>query len=117
MTIVVGWCDCWTSPYNQVPFTTERREALIHRIKKRNYNFNYSDHQTLPFCAPFYNDGVICALTNDQWNSVMNEVYKDIPRGARKMPIDVINQKPINDVLWEKEKFYEQYGKGGEQNE
>ena len=47
----------------------------------------------------------------------MNEVYKDIPRGARKMPMDVINQKPINDVLWEKEKFYEQYGKGGEQNE
>ena len=102
---VVGWCDCWTSPYKQVPFTAERRTALIHRIKKRRYNFNYSDHQNLPFCAPFYDDGVMCALTNTEWNSVMNEVYQDIPRGDRLMPIDIISRKPVNDVLWEKIKW------------
>ena len=117
MNGAIGWTSAYDNIYPTVTFTEDRRKALIERIRKRNYNFNYSDHQTLPFCAPFYNDGVICALTNDQWNSVMNEVYKDIPRGARKMPMDVINQKPINNVLWEKEKFYEQYGKGGEQNE
>ena len=110
---VVGWCDCWTSPYEQVSFTSERRTALIHRIKKRRYNFNYSDHQTLPFCAPFYDDGVICALTNSEWNSVMNEVYQDIPRGERLMPIDVIDRRPIDDVLWEKIKWEP---KGGESN-
>ena len=35
----------------------------------------------------------------------MNEAYKDIPLGERLMPMDVIKRKPINSVLYEKEKF------------
>jgi hypothetical protein len=41
----------------------------------------------------------------------MDEAWKDIPRTERLMPIDVINRKPINSVLYEKEKFEP---KGGE---
>ena len=102
---VIGWCDCWTSPYRQVPFTDERRNALVVRIRKRKYNFPYAAHQNLPYCAPFYSDNVLCALTKSQWDSVIAEAYKDMPLGDRLMPMDVINSAPINSVLYEKEKF------------
>ena len=59
----------------------------------------------LPYGCPFYSDGVLCTLTKAQWDSVMNEAYKDIPLGERLMPMDVIKRKPINSVLYEKEKF------------
>lgn len=102
---VIGWVDCWTSPYSSVAFTEERRKALVERIRKRKYNFNYMDHQTLPYCAPLYKDKVLCVLTKQQWDSVMEEAYKDSPRGSRLMPMDVITRLPKNGVLYEKEKF------------
>lgn len=102
---VIGWVDAWTSPYKQVAFTEERRRALVERIRKRRYNFTYEAHQTIPYCAPFYKDNVLCVLTKPQWDSVLAEAYGDLPLGCRLMPHDVINRPVINSVLYEKEKF------------
>lgn len=110
---VIGWVDAYLSNYSTVTLTEERRKALVERIRKRKYNFTYESHQTLPYAAPLYNDNVLCVLTKPQWDSVMDEVYSDTPRGARLMPMDVINLRPINSVLYEKEKFIP---KGGESN-
>ena len=104
---VIGWTDCWTSPYNQATFTQERRKALVERIRKRKYNFNHFDHEMLSYAAPFFSDKVLCVLTKAQWDSVMDEAYKDFPRGPRLMPMDVIEDKPVNGVLYEKKKFME----------
>ena len=101
---VVGWTDAYTTQYQSVPFTEERRKALIERIRKRRYNFNHFDHEMLG-CAPFYDDKVICVLTKAQFDSVMSEAYKEIPRGQRLLPQDVITRPPKNGILFEKEKF------------
>jgi hypothetical protein len=106
---VVGWTSAYLNDYPEATFTEERRKALVERIRKRRYNFNYSDHQTLSYCAPFYSDKTHCVLTKAQFDSVMEEAYKDIPRGARLMPMDVIEDRPVNDVLYEKKKFMEEY--------
>lgn len=103
---VVGWTSCYSGTYPVVTFTSERRKALIERIRKRRYEFNYQDHCFLPYCAPVYEDKVMCELTKPQWDGVMSEAYKDSPRGQRLLPQDAINDKPINGVLYEKKKFY-----------
>lgn len=102
---VIGWTDAYGSSYPTVSFTEERRRALIERIRKRKYNFNYFDHEMLG-CAPFYDDGVICVLNKSQFDNVMSEAYKEIPRGVRLLPQDAIDDKPVNGVLYEKKKFY-----------
>lgn len=113
MSSVVGWTDCFSGVYPTVHFTEDRKKALVERIKKRRYNFNFADHQFLPYATPVYNDKVVCELTKPQFDSVMNEAYKDMPRGARLMPMDVITRKPKNGILYEAEKFEPQ---GGENN-
>jgi hypothetical protein len=105
MNSVIGWTGAWTSPYSQVPFTDERRRALVERIRKRGYNFTHAAHQTLPYAAPFYSDNVLCVLTKDEWDSVMAEAYGEMVRGPSFMPQDAISRSPKNDVLYEKEKF------------
>lgn len=105
MSVVVGWCDCYSGTYPVVAFTDDRRKALIERIRKRRYEFNHADHQFLPYCCPVYGDQAVCELTKPQFDSVMNEVYKDIPHGARLIPMDVIHRAPKNGVLYEAEKF------------
>lgn len=102
---VTGWCDAYGSGYQTVSFTDERKKALIERIRKRKYNFNYTDHTMLPYCAPFYNDGVICVLTKTQFDTVMKEAWYDMPRGSRCLPMDVITLPVKDGVLYEKEKF------------
>ena len=102
---VVGWTDCYLVRFPVAKFTNERKKALVERIKKRQYNFNHIDHCFLPFCCPVYEDGSVCELNKVQWDSVMDEVYNDEPRGPRLMPMDVIDRKPINSILYEKEKF------------
>jgi hypothetical protein len=104
MSSVVGWCDAYGSSVPVVTFTADRRQALVERIRKRKYNFNHFDHEMLG-CAPVYADNCICVLTKTQFDSVMNEVYKDIPRGARLLPQDVIHKPPKNGILYEAEKF------------
>lgn len=107
---VIGWSDAYGGAVPTVAFTTERKKALVERIKKRRYNFNHFDHEMLG-CAPVYNDRVMCVLTKSQFDDVMSEVYKDLPRGQRLMPQDVIARPAKDGILYEKEKFEE-----GEQN-
>lgn len=110
---VIGWCDAYGSDYQTVPFTNERKKALIECIRKRRYNFTYETHQTLSYCAPFYSDRVLCVLTKSQWDDVMANAYKDIPFGQRLIPMDIIDSAPKNGVLYEKRKFNKE---GGEFN-
>jgi hypothetical protein len=105
MSSVIGWTSAYDGVYPTVSFTPDRKKALIERIRKRNYNFNHFDHEMLPYGCPFYEDNVLCVLTKAQWDLVMDEAYEDNPRGPRLMPMDVIDRKPINSVLYEKEKF------------
>ena len=111
---VIGWTSAYFSSYPTVPFTKERRSMLVDRIKKRKYNFNHFDHQNIDYCAPFYADEVLCVLTKQEWDSVMDEAYGEYPRGVRLMPEDVIEREPINTVLYEKIKWEP---KDGESNE
>ena len=106
---IVGWTDSYGSPYKQSEFTQEKRKALIERIRQRSYNFTYDNHQFLPYCAPLYNDGTICVLTKPQFDSVMSESYKDRPISARLIPMDIITRNPVNGILFEKEKYEEEW--------
>lgn len=106
MSAVVGWTDCYSGKCPVVTFTTDRKKALVERIRKRRYDFNHADHCFLPYCAPVYEDKVMCELTKQQWDSVMNEAYKEIPRSQRLLPQDVIDDTPIDGILYEKKKFY-----------
>lgn len=105
VTPVIGWTSAYLSAYPTVPFTKERRKALVDRIRKRNYDFTFTNHQFLDHCAPFYADNVLCVLNKQEWDSVMDEAYKDTPRTARLLPEDVIDRPDINTVIYEKEKF------------
>lgn len=101
---VAGWSDAYGGAVPTVAFTSERRKALVERIRKRKYNFNHFDHEMLG-CAPVYNDKVMCVLTKAQFDSVMDEAYGDMRRGPRLLPQDVITRQPKNGVLYEKDKF------------
>ena len=102
----IGWCDAYGGAVPTATFTKEKEKALIERIRKRRYNFNQFDHEMLPYASPVFDDKTTCVLTKAQWDKVMGEVYKDIPRGQRLMPQDVIDDRPINGILYEKRKFY-----------
>lgn len=102
---VIGWTSAYLSDYKTVKFTSERRKALIERIRKRGYNFTHNDHQFLSWAAPFYSDECLCVLTRQEWDSVMDEAYQDIPLGPRLMPEDVIERPEIKSVIYEKEKW------------
>lgn len=101
---VVGWCDMYNNGRKTAPYTEERKKALVERIRQRKYNFNFNDAQYLPYCCPVYDDGTICMLTKQQFDSAMSEAWKDMPLGARLMPMDVITIKK-NNTLFEKQKF------------
>lgn len=103
--VVVGWTDTYIASCPVADFSETRRRALIERIRKRRYNFNFTDYQFLSYCCPVYEDGKICVLNKQQFDDVMDEAWKDIPRSKRLMPLDAIDRQPINGVLYEKEKF------------
>ena len=103
---VIGWSDAYGGAVPTVTFTSERRKALVERIRKRRYNFNHFDHEMLG-CAPVYNDRVMCVLTKAQFDSVMDESYGDMKRGPRLLPQDIIAKPMKNGILFEKEKFEE----------
>ena len=107
---VVGWTSAYLSPYPTAEFTEDRKKALVDRIRKRKYNFTHQAHQTLFYTAPFYADNVVCVLTKAQWDDVMREAYRDDVLGVRLMPEDVIDIKPVNDVLYEKTKWLPKEG-------
>lgn len=110
---VVGWTGAWDGNVPTVTFTDERKRALIERIRKRRYNFNHADHEFLPYASPVFNDKTTCVLTKSQFDSVMAEAYKEMPRGQRLMPQDVITRPAKNGILYEKEKFEEGDGNNG----
>ena len=103
---VVGWTDCYSNNCPVAIFTEDRKKALVERIRKRRYEFNHQDHCFLPYCAPVYGDNMMCELTKSQWDSVMSEAYRDMPRGQRLLPQDAIEDVPVNGILYEKKKFY-----------
>lgn len=105
---VIGWTSCYSETCPVVAFTTDRKKALVERIRKRRYEFNHQDHAFLPYCSPVYGDHVTCELTKQQWDSVMSEAYKDSPRGQRLLPQDAIDDIPVNGILYEKRKFYQE---------
>lgn len=109
---VIGWCDAYGGVAPTSTFTKDKEKALIERIRKRRYNFNHTDHEFLPFASPIFDDRTTCVLNKAQWDRVMAEAYKDISRGQRLMPQDVIEDSPIDGILYEKKKFYQE----GEQN-
>lgn len=109
---VIGWSDAYGGAVPTATFTSERRKALVERIRKRRYNFNHFDHEMLG-CAPVYNDKVMCVLTKSQWDSVMDEAYGDMKRGPRLLPQDIITTPPKKGILYEKEKFSQE----GEHND
>jgi hypothetical protein len=101
---VVGWCDMYNNGRKIVSYTEDHKKALVERVRKRRYNFNFNDAQYLPYCCPVYDDGTICMLTKQQFDAAMAEAWKDMPLGARLMPMDVITIKK-NNTLFEKQKF------------
>lgn len=110
---VVGWTGAWDGIVPASTFTKEKEKALIERIRKRRYNFNHADHEFLPFASPVFDDRTTCVLSKPQWDRVMTEAYKDIPRGQRLMPQDVITRPSKGGILYEKEKFEEgDFGNG-----
>jgi hypothetical protein len=102
---IIGWCDAYGSAYPTTSFTAERKLALIECMRKRKYNFNHFDHEMLSYGAPLYNDKRICVLSKQQWDAIISEVYKELPMGPRKLPIDTITIPAKNGVLYEKEKY------------
>ena len=109
---VIGWCSFYDNTHPITTFTELHKRALVERIRKRKYNFGHFDHEMMSFCMPLYEDGTTCLLTKSQFDDVMAEAYKDIPRGQRLLPQDVIDDKIVDGVLYEKKKFYQE----GEQN-
>lgn len=101
---VIGWSDAYGGAVPTVTFTSERKRALVERIRKRRYSFNFFDHEMMG-CAPVYDDKVICVLTKAQFDNVMAEAYKDMPFPQRLMPQDVITRPTKGGILYEKEKF------------
>ena len=111
---VVGWTSAYLSSFPTVPFTNERKRALVERIRKRQYNFTYNDHQCLSYGAPFYSDNVLCVLTKQEWYDVIAEAYKELTLGPRLIPEDVIDRDEINSVIYEKSKWEPKDGEGNE---
>ena len=105
---VMGWVGAYDGNYPIAAFSSERKKALVEKIRQRKYNFNFSDSQFLPNCAPYYDDGKICILTKKEFDDAMQEAWKDRPRGARLLPMDVITLPVKNGVLYEKAKYMEE---------
>ena len=103
--IIIGWTSSYTTNLPTTSFSQPRKQALVECIKRRHYNFNHFDHEYMDYCAPVYEDHKVCVLTKAQFDEVMDLVYSEIRMGQRLMPLDAIKISPINNVLYEKEKF------------
>ena len=107
---VIGWTDTYNNNLQIVSFTASHQKALVERIRKRRYNFTFNNYQCLPYCCPVFQDNTTCILNKQQFDNVMEEAWKDIPWGARLMPMDVITTPVKNGILFEKEKFMNKEG-------
>lgn len=102
---VIAWAGAYMSGFEPETFTEEHRQALIECIRRRHYNFGYTDHTYLDYCAPLFDSGHICILTKKQFDDVMDAVYTDIPRGVRLLPEDAIKRRSIDGAIYEKEEY------------
>mgnify|MGYP003321613027 CR=1 FL=1 len=109
---VIGWVDAYDGNYPIATFSSERKKALVEKIRQRKYNFNFTDSQFLPNCTPYYDDGKICILTKKEFDETIREAYKDRPIGARLLPADVIHLPVTNGILFEKEKYLDNFKEG-----
>jgi len=104
---VMGWIDL-NNNFVQVPFDSVREDALITRIKKRKYNFTHFTHQFLT-AIPLFNDGTYCVLSKSELDKVFEKSYKDMEISSRKMPLDEEECVAYNGVLFEKQKYLDNY--------
>ena len=114
MISVIGWTGAYTSPYEEVKFTEERKQALFECVKKRYYDFPYDALCFLPYCAPFFSDGTVCVPTRQEWEELLKKVYSDSPRFHRLSPLDAIKDEPVQNILFENEKVKKEYLKNKE---
>ena len=103
--IVIGWTGAYTTNLPTTSFSEPRKQALVECIRRRHYNFTHFSHEYMDYCAPVYEDHKVCVLTKAQFDEVMGLAYAEIRMGQRLMPSDAIKITPVNDVLYEKEKF------------
>lgn len=102
---LTGWTSAFTSGYPQKPLTAEKKRLLIECVRYRNYDYTYDTLCYVDYCAPFYEDGSVSVPTRAEWDEVLKKAYENKPRTHRLTPMDVIKTKPVNGVLYEKEKF------------
>ena len=107
-TFVKGWVGAYDGNYPIAEFSSERKKALVEKIRQRKYNFNFQDSQFIPNCTPYYDDGKICILTKKEFDETMKEAWYDSSRGARLLPMDVITLPIKNGILYEKAKYLEE---------
>ena len=105
---VKGWVGAYDGNFPIAAFSSERKKALVEKIRQRKYNFNFQDSQFLPSCCPYYDDGKICILTKKEFDETMSEAWYESSRGARLLPMDVITLPAKNGILYEKAKYLEE---------
>ena len=105
---IKGWSDTYGSNFPIAAYSSERKKALVEKIRQRKYNFNFQDAQFLPNCCPYYDDGKICVLTKKEFDETMKEAWSDRPLGARLLPMDVLTAQGKNGLLYEKAKYMEE---------
>lgn len=101
MSDIIGWVSPYDS-YKEEPFGNKQKQALTELIRRRHYNFNYSDYMYMPNCTPLYKGNYVCRMTKKEFDAVMENAYRNINRANRLLPVDVI-KKEENGVLKEKQ--------------
>lgn len=101
---VMGWIDPYGTEFEKAKYTPERRDALVTRIKKRKYYFNFFDHEMLGV-VPLYSDYKYCILTKPELDEVFARAYKDIDIECRKLPYDEEETIKYGGILYEKHKY------------
>jgi disulfide oxidoreductase YuzD len=110
--IQIGCTSAYTTNLPTTPFSEPRKQALVECIRRRHYNFNHFDHEYMDYCAPVYEDHKICVLTKAQFDEVMDLAYAEISMGQRLMPSDAIKREAIDGVLFEKDKYQNEWCDG-----
>jgi hypothetical protein len=113
---VVGWVGAYTTPYPETSFTDKYKQALFNCIKKRRYDYTYDSLCFLPYGAPLFSNGKMCVPSRQQWEEILNDVYKEVKRTCRLTPMDVITESPIDDILFENEKVKNKFFEKGDKN-
>jgi hypothetical protein len=101
---VMGWIDPYTTQFEKVDYTAERKAALVTRIRKRHYWFTHFDHEFMN-ATPIYSDNKYCILTKKELDEAFAEAYKDMDIEGRKLPEDEEETVMHNGIRYEKKKY------------